>query len=92
MDAKQEFERASRLIKSEMARFEEERVLDFKNSLEDFLEGMISRQKEVRCAHCTEQTSTHQFCMAVDRFLGELPGASAQESQCGAASSESERP
>ncbi|THH07322.1 hypothetical protein EW145_g3462 [Phellinidium pouzarii] len=47
VDAKQDFERCSKLIKSEMARFEEERICDFKNSLETFLEGMIQRQKEL---------------------------------------------
>ena len=31
----------------EMARFEEERIHDFKLSLEAFVEGMISRQKAV---------------------------------------------
>lgn len=35
----------------EVARFEEERVKDFKVALEKFLEGMIERQKEVRLAY-----------------------------------------
>jgi len=35
------------MIKSELARFEQERVEDFKNSLLVFLDGMIARQKEV---------------------------------------------
>lgn len=48
LDAKQEFDQVSRLVKSEVARFEQERIEDFKNSLEAFLDGMISRQKEVR--------------------------------------------
>ncbi len=48
LDAKQEFEQTSRLVKSEVARFEQERIDDFKNALESFLEGMISRQKQVR--------------------------------------------
>ncbi|OBZ73550.1 Sorting nexin-1 [Grifola frondosa] len=47
LDAKQEFEQVSRLVKSEVARFEQERIEDFKNSLEAFLEGMISRQKQL---------------------------------------------
>ncbi|KZT20089.1 Vps5-domain-containing protein [Neolentinus lepideus HHB14362 ss-1] len=47
LDAKQDFEKASRLIKSEMARFEQERIEDFKSSLQEFLEGMISRQQEL---------------------------------------------
>ncbi len=46
LDAKQEFEQVSRLVKSEVARFEQERVEDFKMSLERLLNGMIARQKE----------------------------------------------
>lgn len=48
MEAKQEFEQTSKLVKSEVARFEKERIDDFKEALEAFLEGMISKQKEVR--------------------------------------------
>lgn len=48
MDAKQEFDQVSKLVKSEVSRFEQERIEDFKNSLEAFLEGMITRQKQVR--------------------------------------------
>lgn len=48
LDAKQEFDQVSRLVKSEMARFEQERIEDFKNALEVFLEGMISKQKQAR--------------------------------------------
>lgn len=47
MEAKREFDECSRLVKAEVARFEQERIEDFKNSLEVFLEGMISRQKQV---------------------------------------------
>ena len=36
----------SRLVKTEVARFEQERVEDFKKSLEELLDGMITRQKE----------------------------------------------
>ena len=46
LDAKHEFEHVSRLVKSEVARFEQERIEDFKKSLEHLLDGMISRQKE----------------------------------------------
>ncbi|KAI9451700.1 Vps5-domain-containing protein [Lactarius psammicola] len=46
LDAKQEFEHVSRLVKTEVARFEQERVEDFKKSLEQLLDGMITRQKE----------------------------------------------
>jgi hypothetical protein len=47
-DAKVEYEQVSKLVKTEVARFEQERIEDFKDSLHAFLEGMISRQKEVR--------------------------------------------
>ena len=46
-DAKLEYEHVSKLVKAEVARFEQERIEDFKDSLHAFLEGMISRQKEV---------------------------------------------
>lgn len=48
LDAKNEFDHVSRLVKHETARFERERVEDFKAALEAFLEGMITRQKQVR--------------------------------------------
>lgn len=46
-ECKLEFEQVSKLVKQEMARFERERIGDFKDSLHAFLEGMIARQKEV---------------------------------------------
>lgn len=46
-DAKFEFDQCSRLIKAEMARFEKERIDDFKKNLELLLEGMIQRQQDV---------------------------------------------
>lgn len=47
-DARSEFDDVTRLIKVEVARFEQERLMDFKASLDAFLEGMISRQSQVR--------------------------------------------
>jgi sorting nexin-1/2 len=47
MDTKQEYEQCSRLIKSEVARFEQERITDFKASLQRFLDGMIDGQKQL---------------------------------------------
>ncbi|EIW79392.1 Vps5-domain-containing protein [Coniophora puteana RWD-64-598 SS2] len=47
LDAKHEYDQCSRLIKIEVARFETERVEDFKNCLQTFLDGMIARQKEL---------------------------------------------
>jgi sorting nexin-1/2 len=55
LDAKHEFEHVSRLVKSEVARFEQERIEDFKKSLEHLLDGMISRQKETIQARETFQ-------------------------------------
>ncbi|KAF7430895.1 Vacuolar protein sorting-associated protein 5 [Pleurotus ostreatus] len=46
-ESKHEFEHVSKLVKSELARFEQERVSDFKDSLHAFLEGMIERQKQL---------------------------------------------
>lgn len=47
LDAKHEYDHVSKLVKTEVARFEQERIEDFKDSLHAFLEGMISRQTEV---------------------------------------------
>jgi sorting nexin-1/2 len=46
LETKREFEHVSRLVKSEVARFELERIEDFKKGLELLLDGMIARQKE----------------------------------------------
>ncbi len=48
LDAKTEFDQTSRLVKSEVARFEQERIADFKSSLQAYLDGMIAKQKDVR--------------------------------------------
>lgn len=48
LETKNEFEHVSKLVKSEVARFETERIEDFKKTMEKFLDGMIDRQKEVR--------------------------------------------
>lgn len=48
LEAKSEFDQTSRLVKTEVARFEQERIQDFKNSLEIYLSGMIAKQNEVR--------------------------------------------
>lgn len=50
MEAKHDFDKASKTIKSEMARFERERVEDLRDTLLTFLEGMVSRQTEVGVA------------------------------------------
>ena len=46
-DAGSEFETVSRLVKSEFARFEKERVEEFKRTLEKHLDLQITRQKEI---------------------------------------------
>ena len=51
LEAKHEYDNVSKLVKSEVARFEQESIQDFKDSLHAFLEGMIERQKEVRFSH-----------------------------------------
>ncbi|KAG8923691.1 Vacuolar protein sorting-associated protein 5, partial [Tulasnella sp. 418] len=47
LDAKKEFDDVSRLIKTEMNRFERERIEDFKIAMDQFLDGMINKQKEL---------------------------------------------
>ncbi|KAG9017162.1 Vacuolar protein sorting-associated protein 5 [Tulasnella sp. 427] len=44
-EAKREFDDVTKLIKMELARFERERIEDFKVSMEEFLETMIRKQK-----------------------------------------------
>ncbi|KAH8976986.1 hypothetical protein EDB86DRAFT_3250527 [Lactarius hatsudake] len=46
-DAKQEFEHVSRLVKTELEWFEQERIVDFKENLEQLLDGAMTRQKEL---------------------------------------------
>ncbi|CAG8619762.1 35856_t:CDS:10 [Gigaspora margarita] len=46
-DCKHEFEDVSKLIKTELDRFDKEKVEDFKNSVEAFLESMVQTQKEI---------------------------------------------
>jgi sorting nexin-1/2 len=43
-------------VKTEVARFERERIEDFKHALERFLDGMIARQKELIAAREAFQT------------------------------------
>ena len=69
LDAKQEFEHVSRLVKTEVARFEQERIEDFKKSLEQLLDGMIMRQKETIHARETFQ----------QLLLKKIPGADPKE-------------
>lgn len=66
MDAKHDFDRCSKLIKAEMARFELERVEDFKIALQTFLDGMISRQKEVSVHRFVVQPAWERANLDVD--------------------------
>lgn len=79
LEAKHEFDHASKLIKSEVARFEQERVEDFKDSLQRFLDGMISRQKEVRDSLQRVALRITSF-VVVDRCMGEFPASSLEKS------------
>ncbi|KAG8880932.1 Vacuolar protein sorting-associated protein 5 [Tulasnella sp. 331] len=45
VEARREFDTVTKLIKVELARFEAERVEDFKTALEQFLTGMIKKQQ-----------------------------------------------
>ena len=45
--SRNEFERCSQVIKSEMNRFELDRIRDFKKSMKSFVDGIIRRQTQV---------------------------------------------
>ncbi|KZW00026.1 Vps5-domain-containing protein [Exidia glandulosa HHB12029] len=59
-DTKREFEEVSKLLRTELIRFEQERIEDFKESLEEFLEGMIAKQKKLIRAWETYQEALLQ--------------------------------
>ena len=72
---RQEFEKVTRLLKVEMHRFDMERVEDFKKSLEALLEGMIMRQRQVRCGSYVSYLESGRRCsymriFAVDQSVG----------------------
>jgi sorting nexin-1/2 len=46
-DAKRDFEDVGKLVKAEMARFDKEKVEDFKKAVEDYADGMVLRQRSV---------------------------------------------
>jgi hypothetical protein len=62
---RKEFEEISKLIKSELDRFDKEKVEDFKIGVESFLESIIENQKQVRrytyILHSTLRVA--QFCL-----------------------------
>jgi len=47
LDARHDFEDVSKLTKAEMARFDKEKVDDFKKALEEYSESLAVRQREV---------------------------------------------
>ncbi|KAK4700994.1 hypothetical protein P7C70_g5249, partial [Phenoliferia sp. Uapishka_3] len=47
LDSKQDFEDVSKLTKAEMARFDKEKVEDFKKAVEEYADGLVLRQREV---------------------------------------------
>ncbi|KAJ3914697.1 Vps5 C terminal like-domain-containing protein [Lentinula edodes] len=73
---KRAFENTSRLCKAEMARFEEERVEDFRDALRAWLEGMIGRQSELITAWESYQQSLLRRSERVQN--GKAPSISAQ--------------
>ncbi|KAF8659901.1 hypothetical protein AX16_001785 [Volvariella volvacea WC 439] len=83
LEAKHEYEHVTKLVKSEMARFEQERIEDFKDSLHAFLEGMISRQKELIT---TWENYQHMLLTKVGKAPGQAGG------NAGNADDESARP
>ena len=48
LDARQDFEDVSKLTKAEMARFDKEKVEDFKKAVADYADALVLRQREVR--------------------------------------------
>jgi len=77
MEAKREFDHVSRLIKSEVSRFEKERVEDFKKSLENLLDGMIARQQEV--IHSWEHYQEMLLRKPRDQQSSQQPSSEPQE-------------
>ncbi|KAI5477209.1 vacuolar protein sorting-associated protein VPS5 [Pseudohyphozyma bogoriensis] len=47
LTAKQDFEDVAKLTKAELARFDKEKIEDFKKAVVDYTEGMCLRQREV---------------------------------------------
>lgn len=47
IDAHSEFEAVTRLVKVEFSRFEVERVEEFKRNLEEYVDSLIDRQREL---------------------------------------------
>lgn len=47
LDAKQDFEDVSKLTKAELARFDKEKIEDFKKAVEAYVDGLVLRQREV---------------------------------------------
>lgn len=48
LDSRHDFEDVSKLTKAEMARFDKEKVEDFKRALEEYADSLAARQREVR--------------------------------------------
>lgn len=51
-DSRAEYDEVTKLIKIEVARFEHDRIVDFKSSLDAYLEGVINGQTKV-CVRVT---------------------------------------
>jgi sorting nexin-1/2 len=55
------FEDMGRLMRSELERFEREKVEDFKSGVETFLESAVEAQKEV-CSSCFANCHRKKIC------------------------------
>ncbi|KAH8916372.1 Vps5-domain-containing protein [Atractiella rhizophila] len=78
---KAEYQEITRLVKSEILRFDQEKIEDFKMGLEEFVNGMVDRQKEIVAAW---EVYLDEAREAQDKILGvQRPPAplSAQEQQ-----------
>jgi hypothetical protein len=81
LEAKTEFEQCGRLIKAEVARFEQERIGDFKLSLQAFLDSMVEGQKQVsQVLFQVRKANVDNMQFVAYRGMGKLPAAFAEES------------
>lgn len=70
MDAKQDFEDVGQLVKMEMARFDKEKVEDFKLAVEEYANGMVLRQRQVVLVW-------QEYCEMLSTAMGETEGPGA---------------
>lgn len=78
-DAKHEFEDVTRLLRSELARFDKSRIEDVKTALELYINGVIKRQTLVGLTNCACCFKTDQGTGG--QALGRLSGRVAKYRQ-----------